>query len=122
MSANEKPDVAADVLPITFDIPGPDAPGFLLRERTRNRLQGIWSAADQGKLTVPDGFWDELVEFFADFVTHVDGAVVDDVEQARAALWHMSQDDWQTTLDAFAPVDDDSDAVDAAVPKASATS
>lgn len=86
-----------------FAVPGPDAPGFLRRQRKALEFATAFGKGD----TSPE-MLDRLVEFLADYVTKPEGR-----EDAIEALWDATQAQFEMLLNAVTGVQAD-------VPKASA--
>jgi len=72
---------------IKFDVPGPDAPGFLRRQRKVLEFQQSLSGTP-----TPD-MLDALVDFLADFITDPPKR-----EDAVNALWDATQEQFELLL------------------------
>lgn len=70
---------------LEFEAPGPDAPGYLRRERT------ILEFLER---EVSVGVYDEMVDFLLDYVK-----VPKDREKAKEALWEMSKTEFDELLE-----------------------
>lgn len=76
---------------IKIQVPDKTAPGFLKRQRKALEFSKL---ANSGKL-VPEDI-DSLVDFLAEFVTEPV-----DREEAKAALWEASEQDFSDILNAI---------------------
>ena len=74
---------------IEFEVPGPDAPGYLKRQRKL----AAFMEGDGNSV----GRWEAMVEYLLDFVTKPV-----DRDEARDALWEMSEADYQAMLEKIA--------------------
>lgn len=75
---------------LRFDIPGPDAPGFLKRQRRVLEFQ------QKMENDLRPETLDAMVEFLADFVTEPE-----DPEAKREALWDATQEQFMQLLQAL---------------------
>ncbi|MFA5057026.1 MAG: hypothetical protein WC485_02840 [Opitutaceae bacterium] len=83
---------------LVFRVPGPDAPGFLKRQRKALELQRATALAQQGR--DPDAAlaaFDQTVEFLAEFVTEP----ADRAKATEALLEDVSQNDFDDMLTAI---------------------
>jgi len=76
---------------LEFEIPGPDAPGFLRRQRKALEFAEAFSGGSVKPATV-----DALVEFLVDFVT-----VPQDKDEAKEALWDATEKQFTGLLEAL---------------------
>ncbi len=76
---------------LTFRVPAPSAPGYLLRQR---RASEFSTALREGNLT--PAAWDALVEFFLDYVDEPR-----DRDAARELIWQASEEDYDRMLGAL---------------------
>lgn len=84
-------------IPLTFEPPGPHAPGYLRRARIVAAMQ---EAAQSKQVTA--GLFDDLVELASQYVSAIDGQPCTQ-EQAQEALWGLSQDQWDQIMAAMLP-------------------
>ena len=75
---------------LRVNLPGPDAPGYLLRLRRTTELQ-----RKLGEGATPELF-DEMVRFLVDFVEEPA-----DRAEAEAALWQLSQSEYEAVMNAL---------------------
>jgi len=73
---------------IEFELPGPDAPGYLKRMRKL-------SAFMEMEGNTPER-WDLMIEYLLDFVTKPA-----DKDKAREALWEMNQAEYEKMLESL---------------------
>lgn len=96
------PDIVIDAPPpelpeIVFALPGPDTPGFLRRQRKALSFQQRMKATDdQGNVVIDLTVFDEMVEFFLDYVT-----LPRDRTAAREALLDASKAQYDGLLNAI---------------------
>ena len=76
---------------LEFSIPGPDAPGFLRRQR-----KALEFAEEFAQGTVTPGTVDALVEFLVEYVTKPANK-----DEAKEALWDASEDQFNMLLGAL---------------------
>jgi len=76
---------------LVFKVPGPDAPGYLRRQRTALEFRQADSKA-------PEGI-DALVDFLLGYVE-----VPEDREEAKAALWEATEKQIDELLDSISGV------------------
>lgn len=74
---------------LKFDPPGPDAPGFLRRQKKVLEFQRSIEHLEPETI-------DSLVAFLVDFVTEPE-----DRDEAREALWDASQNQFMAMLEAL---------------------
>ena len=74
---------------LKWKIPGPEAPGYLKRQR---KAYEFFETGDMGSQ-----WFDNLIEFLLPFVD-----APKDREKAREALWDMSENEYKQALDLIA--------------------